>query len=48
MKLDRLTSAEIGRILVTESPPTWDIPVKVEDAGREAGVLMPLLRKQGA
>ena len=47
MKLDRLTSAEIGRILVTESPPTWDIPVKVEDAGREAGVLMPLLRKQG-
>jgi 8-oxo-dGTP pyrophosphatase MutT (NUDIX family) len=48
MNLDRLTSAEIGEILHTETPPTWDIPVHADDAGREAGVLMPLLRKEGA
>lgn len=48
MNLDSLTSAEIGRILVTETPPTWDVPVHAKEAGREAGVLMPLLRKQGA
>jgi 8-oxo-dGTP pyrophosphatase MutT (NUDIX family) len=44
MNLDRLTTAEIGRILGTETPPTWDIPLEGEDAGREAGVLMPLVR----
>ena len=48
MNIDRLTTAEIGEILRTETPPTWDIPVRADDAGREAGVLMPLLRKQEA
>lgn len=48
MNLDRLTAAEIGEILRTETPPTRDIPFRAEGAGREAGVLMPLLRKQEA
>ncbi len=48
MNLDCLTAAEIGEILLTQTPPTWDIPFHSEDAGREAGVLMPLLRKQGS
>jgi 8-oxo-dGTP pyrophosphatase MutT (NUDIX family) len=48
MNLDRLTAAEIGEILRTDTPPTRDIPFRAEDAGREAGVLMPLLRKQEA
>ncbi len=48
MNLDLLTAAEIGRVLLTETPPTWDVPVHAEEAGQEAGVLMPLLRKQGA
>ena len=48
MNLDCLTTAEIGERLRAETPPTRDIPFKGQDATREAGVLMPLLRKQDA
>jgi 8-oxo-dGTP pyrophosphatase MutT (NUDIX family) len=47
MNFDRLTTAEISEILRTETSPTWDIPFDGQEPGREAGVLMPLLRKQG-
>ena len=48
MNLDRLTTADISERLRTETPPTRDIPFEGQVAAREAGVLMPLLRKQDA
>ncbi|MGD9356178.1 MAG: CoA pyrophosphatase, partial [Chromatiales bacterium] len=48
MNLDCLTTAEISERLRTETPPTRDIPFEGQGAAREAGVLMPLLRKQDA
>jgi 8-oxo-dGTP pyrophosphatase MutT (NUDIX family) len=48
MNLDCLTTAEISERLRTETPPTCDIPFEGQGVAREAGVLMPLLRKQDA
>lgn len=48
MNLDRLTTADISERLRTETLPTRDIPFEGQVAAREAGVLMPLLRKQDA